>query len=58
MCRNYFYELLSPYLIQIAKAIELSFNDKYTDLRLHAGRTVDSVGQAMQTLIGGKKFNS
>lgn len=51
MCRNYFMDLLGPYLLQIGKALELSLADKYTDLKLHAGRTLDSIGQAMQLVI-------
>lgn len=51
MCRNYFYELLAPYLPQITTALEMSLSDKYGDMKLHAGRTIDSIGQAMQLLV-------
>lgn len=57
MCRNYFCELLGPYLLQVGKALEISLNDKYTDLKLHAGRTIDSIGQAMQAVLSNPSGN-
>lgn len=51
MCRNYFKTLLAPYIILVAKALEISLTDKYMDLRLHAGRAVDSIGHSMQLHI-------
>lgn len=47
MSRNYFESLMLPHLNQIAKALETSLIDKYADLRLHAGRAVDFLGQAI-----------
>lgn len=48
MCRNYFRIMLAPHIMQVAKALEMSLSDKYMDLRLHAGRAVDSIGHSMQ----------
>ncbi|KAK4874117.1 hypothetical protein RN001_013477 [Aquatica leii] len=47
MTRNYFDCLILPYLSHIAKALEVCLMDSYADLRLHAGRTIDFIGQAM-----------
>lgn len=47
MSRNYFDSLMVPHLNRITKALDLALSDKYTDLRLHAGRAVDFLGQAM-----------
>lgn len=47
MTRNYFDCLMVPYLGFITKALDDCLIDKYADLRLHAGRTVDFIGQAM-----------
>ncbi|KAF5270704.1 hypothetical protein FQA39_LY01442 [Lamprigera yunnana] len=47
MTRNYFDCLIVPHLVQIAKALDVCLMDNYVDLRLHAGRTVDFIGQAM-----------
>ncbi|GJQ86916.1 hypothetical protein Trydic_g11786 [Trypoxylus dichotomus] len=50
MARNYFTTLIAPYLLYIAKGLETSLSltsEKYTDLRLHAGSAIDSIGQAM-----------
>lgn len=48
MCRNYFRELLAPHLLLISKGIEICLADKYVDLKLHTGRTIDSIGHSMQ----------
>ncbi|KAI4455968.1 malaria antigen-related [Holotrichia oblita] len=50
MARNYFTTLIAPYLLHIAKGLEVCLSltpDKFTDLRLHTGSTIDSIGQAM-----------
>lgn len=51
MSRNYFDCLMAPHLPYITKAIDMSLSDKYTDLRLHAGRAVDFIGQAINIYI-------
>lgn len=51
ICRNYFKTLLAPYILLVAKSLEISLGDKYMDLRLHAGRAVDSIGHSMQLHI-------
>lgn len=50
MTRNYFDSLILPYLCHIVEGLKLSLDDKYTDLRLHAGRTVYFIGQSMNLL--------
>lgn len=50
MARNYFTTLISPYLSYIVKGLEISLvasSERSVDLRLHAGKTLDSIGQAM-----------
>ncbi|KAF5291427.1 hypothetical protein FQR65_LT01738 [Abscondita terminalis] len=47
MTRNFFDCLIVPYLSNIAKALDLCLTDSYVDLRLHAARTIDFIGQAM-----------
>lgn len=47
MFRNYFTTFVVPYMHLITKAMDISLSDKYTDLRLHAGRAIDFVGQAL-----------
>ncbi|KAF2895184.1 hypothetical protein ILUMI_10984 [Ignelater luminosus] len=47
MTRNYFDCLMIPHIGLITKALDLCLSEKYADLRLHAGRTVDFVGQAI-----------
>lgn len=51
MSRNYFTSLMAPHLQHVTRAIEISLSDKYIDLRLHAGRAVDFLGQAINTYI-------
>lgn len=51
MSRHYFSTLMVPYVHLIVKALDISLADKYTDLRLHAGRTLDFVGQAMNLYL-------
>lgn len=51
MSRNYFATLMAPFMIFITKALDNCLSDKYSDLRLHAGRTVDFIGQAMNTYL-------
>ncbi|XP_044253365.1 HEAT repeat-containing protein 6 [Tribolium madens] len=45
--RNYFEDLVAPYLNHVTRALDLSLASKYTDVQLHAGRAVDFIGQAM-----------
>ncbi|XP_050301710.1 HEAT repeat-containing protein 6 [Anthonomus grandis grandis] len=47
MSRNYFDSIMLPHLNYITKALNVSLMDKYVDLRLHAGRAVDFVGQSI-----------
>lgn len=51
MSRNYFDSLMAPHINYITKALQISFCDKYTDLRLHSGRAVDFIGQAINAYI-------
>ncbi|KAL3272750.1 hypothetical protein HHI36_014211 [Cryptolaemus montrouzieri] len=53
MCRNYFDCLVHPYLVQIGKALDDCLSDKYADLRLHAGRAIDFIGQSMEQYLNG-----
>lgn len=53
MTRNYFDCLIIPYITLITRAIDNCLSNKYADLRLHAGRAVDFIGQAMN-----QHFNS
>ncbi|XP_060523367.1 HEAT repeat-containing protein 6 [Cylas formicarius] len=48
MTQNYFAQLTAPHLAAIAAVLAKALADKYGDIRLHAGRTVDFIGQAMQ----------
>lgn len=52
MSRNYFATIMADHVILIAKALENSLLDKYTELRLHAGRAVDFLGPAMDRYFG------
>lgn len=54
MSRNYFDVLMAPHIAHIIKALDISLSDRYTDLRLHAGRAVDFIGQAMNRYISGE----
>lgn len=47
MCRNYFDCLVYPYLDLIGKAVCDCLLDKNFDLKLHGGRAIDCIGQAM-----------
>ncbi|KRT79059.1 HEAT domain-containing protein [Oryctes borbonicus] len=52
MPRNYFTTLIAPYLLHIAKGLETSLShssEKNTDLKLHSGSAIDSIGQAMSS---------
>lgn len=51
MSRNYFDVLMAPHITHIVRALDISLSDRYTDLRLHAGRAVDFLGQAMNRYI-------
>ncbi|KAF7272429.1 hypothetical protein GWI33_014777 [Rhynchophorus ferrugineus] len=50
MSRNYFDSLMLPHVGLITRALEMSLVDRYIDLRLHAGRAVDFLGQAIGRL--------
>ncbi|KAK5641733.1 hypothetical protein RI129_010280 [Pyrocoelia pectoralis] len=52
MTRNYFDCLIVPFLNEIAKILDLCLNDNYMDLRLHAGRTIDFIGQSLNKHLG------
>ncbi|KAJ8953878.1 hypothetical protein NQ318_019118 [Aromia moschata] len=52
MSRNYFEILMASHITHIIRAIDISLSDRYTDLRLHAGRAVDFIGQAMNKYVG------
>lgn len=47
MTRNYFDCLMVRHIGLITKALDLCLSEKYADLRLHAGRTIDFIGQAI-----------
>lgn len=51
MSRNYFELLMAPHLSFITKALDISLSDKYMDIRLHAGRAVDFIGQAINRFV-------
>lgn len=54
MSRNYFATLMLPYISSITKALDLSLSDKYTDVKLHAARTLDFIGQAVHLHLNNK----
>ncbi|KAG5900627.1 hypothetical protein JTB14_005905 [Gonioctena quinquepunctata] len=54
MSRNFFDVLIAPNVCHITKALDTSLRDKYTDLRLHAGRAVDFIGQAISKYLSNK----
>ncbi|CAG9812627.1 unnamed protein product [Phaedon cochleariae] len=58
MSTNYFEILVSPYLGFITKALDVSLTDKYIDLRLHAGRAVDFIGQAIGRCLANKDMKA
>nr|XP_023019529.1 HEAT repeat-containing protein 6 [Leptinotarsa decemlineata] len=51
MSRNFFEELIAPYISHITKALSAALDDKYPDLKLHAGRAIDFIGQAMNRYL-------
>lgn len=51
MSRNYFASLMANHLNLITKVLHISLSDNYADLRLHAGRTVDFLGQALNQYL-------
>lgn len=57
MSRNYFELLMVSHMNNVTKALQMSFTDKYTDLRLHAGRAVDFIGQAINSYISNEGNN-
>lgn len=56
ICRNYFDVLFAPYLSYISKALEHSLVSDSINLKLHAGRTVDSIGQEINKMLEKKGF--
>ncbi|XP_031353548.1 HEAT repeat-containing protein 6-like isoform X2 [Photinus pyralis] len=57
MTRNYFSCLIVPFLGQIARVLDLCLNDSYMDLRLHAGRTIDFIGQSLNQHLDAEDDN-
>ncbi|CAH2014448.1 unnamed protein product [Acanthoscelides obtectus] len=51
MSTKYFENLILPHLSLIVKALDQALLDSYVDLKLHAGRTVDFIGQAMSKFL-------
>ncbi|CAG9838730.1 unnamed protein product [Diabrotica balteata] len=54
--RNYFEILIAPYLSYITKGLHTSLSDKYADLRLHAGRAIDFIGQAISRYLTNREI--
>ncbi|RZC35907.1 HEAT repeat-containing protein 6 [Asbolus verrucosus] len=54
MSQNYFETLLAPHLNLITRALDAALSNKYSDVRLHAGRAVDFIGQAMNKYFSGE----
>ncbi|VEN58081.1 unnamed protein product [Callosobruchus maculatus] len=51
MSTKYFEKFILPHLSLIVKALDGALMDSYIDLKLHAGRTVDFIGQAMSKYL-------
>lgn len=51
LSRNYFDTILASYLPFITKGLENSFKSQYIDVKLHGGRTTDSLGQAVNQYL-------
>nr|CAI5828887.1 unnamed protein product [Callosobruchus analis] len=51
MSTKYFATFILPHLSLIVKALDRALMDSYIDLKLHAGRTVDFIGQAMSKCL-------
>lgn len=56
MSQNYFQDLLAPYMSLVTMALNDALDDKYTDVRLHAGRAVEFIGTS--SIIAIKKFRT
>lgn len=52
MSRNYFATIMADHILLIATAVIHAISDRYCELRLHAGRTVDFLGVAMDKYFG------
>nr|CAH7726599.1 unnamed protein product [Callosobruchus chinensis] len=51
MSTKYFETFILPHLSLIVKALDGALMDSYIDLKLHAGRTVDFIGQAVSKCL-------
>lgn len=58
MSRNYFDCLVVPYLAPITDGLVACLQDQFPDLRLHAGRTVDFIGQTINQHYGNKGMDA